>query len=235
MPDLRRRKSVRSGVVIPLIRHALRHVDCLLVLAILLTAGCARRNEAPPARGKVSAEIADQGPRLVGQPPTVQIELPPRMTTALAADDTSFTTLSPFDFVADIVPGTSGWSYPYDSLQAPFAVIADVDGDGRNDVALLQRSQSAERVVVVFDRAPDPRVVVAKAWSRATAGDTGPTGFYLTRFRAGPYHVPDFGGSGDSSRVVTLPYTGIEVSNFGKAATTYYWADGQFRSVTTGD
>jgi hypothetical protein len=218
-----RRAACRCGVLIP------------LCLTLVITASCARHEETPVPRGKVSAEIAEKGPRLVGQPPTVALELPPRTTRALAADDTSFTTLTPFDFIADIVPGGKGWSYPYDLRQAPFALIADFDGDGRNDVALLQRSKGAGRVAVVFDDVDGPRVVVAKSWDRMTAGDAGKCGFYLTRFRAGPFRVPDFGGSGDSGRVVTLEHEGIEVSNYGKTATTYYWNGHAFESVTTGD
>jgi len=209
-----------------------------LLLALLLLGGCARSEKAEAPRGKVSAEIADQGPHLVGNPPTVQIELPPRMTLALAGSDTSFTTLTPFDFVHEIAPGSNvegAWGYPYDGRQSPFAVIADFDGDGRDDVALLQRSASAGRVVVVFDRADAPRVETAKQWSRMTAGDTGKSGFYLSRFPAGPYKVPDFGGSGDTSRTVTLAHEGIEVSNYGKAATTYWWTGEKFDSVTTAD
>lgn len=240
--DLRRRKSVRFGVVIPLIRHALRHVDCLMVLALLLTAGCARPEEAAtPAspRGKVSAEVAEQGPRLVGQPPNVALELPPRMTQALADEHTEFRTLTPPEFLDDIVPGKSGWSYPYDSRQAPFAVIADFDGDGRMDVALLQQNVRGGRAAVVLDRTPAPRVLVLRTWVwdvlPNTRSDPGPFRFYLTRFPAGRFRVPDFGGSGDTSQVADLAHEGVELSYFGKAATTYYWSDGAFRSVTTSD
>jgi hypothetical protein len=212
----------------------------ILAAAALAAFGCAKteKTAAPAPRGKVSAEIADQGPRLVGTPPTVQIELPPRMTMALAEDDTSFATLSPFDFVKDVSPGSNvdgAWKYPHDDRQAPFALVADFDGDGKDDVALLQRSREAGRVVVVFDRADHPRVETVRTWSRMTAGDTGKSGFYLTRFPAGPYHVPDFGGSGDTSKVVTLAHEGIEVSNYGKTATTYWWTGEKFDSVTTGD
>ena len=209
------------------------------VIVLVLLAGCARtetKTEAP--RGKVSAEVADQGPRLVGNPPTVQIELPPRMTLALAHKDMSFSTLTPFEFVHDISPGSSvegGWHYDYDGRQAPFAVIDDFDGDGKDDVALLQRSKERGRVVVVFDRDPSPEVGTVKEWSRMTGGDAGKSGFYLSRFPAGPYKVPDFGGSGDTSRTVTLPHEGIEVSNYGKTATTYWWNGETFESVTTGD
>jgi hypothetical protein len=78
------------------------------------------------------------GPHLVGNPPTVQIELPPRMTLALAADDTGFATLAPFEFVSALLPGPEAkgvWRYPYDGRQAPFAVIADFDGDERDEAS----------------------------------------------------------------------------------------------------
>jgi hypothetical protein len=210
-------------------------VRTIPLLALLAAFGCAKA-EAP--RWKVSAQVADQGPRLVGQPPAVQVELPPRMTPALAAEDPGFTTLTPFDFVNEIVPGdTTGgaWRYPYDGRQAPFAVIADFDGDGTHDVALLQRSQAKGRVIALLDRAGGPRAVKVREWDRRSAGDAGKCGFYLSRFRAGPYRVPDFGGSGDTAKTVTLAHEGIEVSNYGKAATTYYWTGDRFESVTTGD
>ena len=195
----------------------------LVVLALVVLAGCAQKQEVP--RGKVAADVADKGPRLVGNAPTVQIELPPRMTQALAAGDSGYATLTPCDFVSEIVPGdaTDGaWRYSYNAREAPFAVIADFDGDGSDDVALLQHSLDAGRVVV------------AKAWERTTAGDTGKSGFYLSLFRAGPYRVPDFGGSGIDT-TVTLAHEGIQVSNYGKAATTYYWTGDKFASVATGD
>jgi hypothetical protein len=209
-----------------------------LLLVLLLLAGCAPSKKTEAPRGKVSAEIADQGPRLVGNPPTVQVELPPRMTLALAEGDTSFTTLTPFDFVHEISPGSSvkgTWHYDYDGRQAPFAVIADFDGDGRDDVALLQRSASTGRVVVVFDRTDGPKVANAREWSRVTSGDVGKSGFYLSRFPGGPHKVPDFGGSGDTARTVTLAHEGIEISNYGKTATTYWWTGDKFDHVTTAD
>jgi hypothetical protein len=219
------------------IKSALGLCGGAILLCNLL--GCARsetKKQADSPRTKVSAEIADQGPRLVGQPPTVQIELPPRMTLALADENAGYTTLTPQDFVAEIVPGTAGgWSYPYDDRQAPFAAIADFDGDGRSDVALLQRSNLGGRAAVVLDAQPAPRVVELRAWTNAATGESGKTGFYLTRFPAGRFKVPDYGGSGDTSQVADLAYEGIQVSAYGKAATTYYWTDGQFRSVTTGD
>ena len=206
-----------------------------IALLMLGTSGCAQKQEVP--KGKVAADVADRGPRLVGNPPTVQIELPPRMTQALAAGDSGYATVTPFEFVKSIVPGDAGdgtWHYAYNGREAPFAVIADFDGDGRDDVALLQRSPETGRVVVVFDDPDHPRVAIAKAWARVTSGDVGKSGFYLSLFRAGPYRVPDFGGSGFDS-TVTLPHEGIQVSNYGKAATTYYWTGDKFESVQTGD
>jgi len=206
-----------------------------VILILLVLGGCAKPQETP--KGKVAPEIADKGPRLVGNPPTVQIELPPRMTRELAAEDTSFKTLTPFEFVYEIVrtdPVDGAWRYSYNGRESPFAVIADFDGDGNDDVALLQRSQTKGRVVAVLDRGDEPRVVLVKEWERVTSGDVGKSGFYLSLFRAGPYHVPDFGGSGIDT-TVTLAHEGIQVSNYGKAATTYYWTDERFASVVTGD
>jgi hypothetical protein len=216
-----------------------------LILLLVLVTGCARRTETPTPRGKVSAEVADRGPRLVGNPPNLQIELPPRMTQALARSDSGFVTLTPFDFVADIVPGdtTSGaWRYPYDGRQAPFAVIGDFDGDGRDDVALLQRATESApfradgRVVVVFDRASTPFAPTATSWNSRIAGGGVKCGFYLTRFRKGPFKPPDWVGAGDTSHTINMPYEGIEVSNFGKTAMTFWWTpEGDFDEVRTAD
>jgi len=211
-------------------------VKRVLLILLVLVGGCAKPQETP--KGKVAPEIADKGPRLVGNPPTVQIELPPRMTAALATSDTSFATLTPFDFVYEVSPGStidSAWHYTYDGHQAPFAVIADFDGDGRDDAALLQRSGSTGRVVVIFDRTDGARVATVRDWSRVTSGDVGKSGFYLSRFPAGPYKVPDFGGSGDTARTVVLEHEGIQISNYGKTATTYWWTGKKFQSVTTAD
>jgi len=216
-----------------------------LLLVVLVLAGCtpAKKSEAP--RGKVSAEIADKGPRLVGNPPTVQIELPPRMTAALAESDSGYATLTPFDFVKEVVPGETtdgGWRYPYDGRQAPFAVIGDFDGDGRDDVALLQRSKDgpgierpAARVVFVFDRAARARAEHAYSLRYFDLSPGAKTGFYLTRFPAGPFRIPDFGGSGDTARTVTFPNESVELSNYGKTAGAIGWVGEGFEFVQTGD
>ena len=198
-----------------------RIVGAALVAAVGL-AGCARKEPVQDSRrGKVSAEIADQGPRLVGNPPTVQIELPPRMTQALAAADSGYTTLSPADFASAIVPGRAGtWSYPYDGNQAPFAVLGDFDGDRRKDVALLQRSPDRGRVAVVFDLTDGPRVAIAKTWNRSAADDKGGSRFYLLISRE-IFVAPS------GARAITL-------GNWGKPATTFSWM-GETFSVDSGD
>ena len=215
----------------------------LLVLLVLAT-GCAKPAQEAP-KGKVAPGIADRGPRLVGKPPTVQIELPPRMTAAMAESDSGYATLTPFDFVEQVVPGdpvAGAWKYPYDGRQAPFAVIGDFDGDGRDDVAMLQRSKDGPgpgrtpaRILFVFDRAERPWAGHAYSLPHFDASAGAKTGFYLTRFPAGSIRVPDFGGSGDTARTVTFPNESIELSNYGKTARAIGWTGEAFESVQTGD
>lgn len=215
-----------------------------LVILLLFAAGCAKPAQEAP-KGKVAADVADQGPRLVGNPPTVQIELPPRMTAALAAIDSGFVTLTPFDFVPEIVPGDStdgAWRYSYNDRESPFAVIGDFDGDGRKDVALLQRStgpafmKAEGRVVVIFDRTSGAVAATATSWNFPFVDKGSKSGFYLTTFRPGPYTPPDFGGSGQPRRTINFPYEGIQLSNYGKTATTYWWTrEGDFESAATAD
>ena len=196
-----------------------------LCAVLLLAPGCAR-SDAPKAnerRGKLSPEVVDAGPRLVGNPPTVQIELPQRMTATLAAADSGFVTLGPFDFVKDVASGSrsdGAWRYSYDGHQAPFALIADFDGDRHDDVALLQRSPEAGRVVVLFDRSDGVRAEIVKAWNRASADDLGKSAFYLT--------ISNRLISSTGERLITL-------GNYGKTATTYSWSDLGFESVPLGD
>jgi hypothetical protein len=216
-----------------------------LILLVVLS-GCAKPAPEPP-KGKVSAEVADQGPRLVGNPPTVQIELPPRMTQALARGDTAYATLSPFDFVPEIVPGDTAsgvWRYPYDGRQAPFAVIGDFDGDERDDVAILQRltepslmhpSMEGGRVVFVFDRMTGAVAVTATSWNFPAAGKGGKSAFYMTRYPAGRHSLPDFGGSGADTRTITLPFESVEIANWGKTARVLAWTGEGFEAIQTAD
>ena len=215
----------------------------ITALLLIVLSGCRGRSETDSSSTPTAEDSTKEGeevrsgtaPSLTGAPPDVRIELPPRFGEALAADGSGFSTLGPTDSGPEILGGTGRWSYPWTAREAPFAVIADFDGNGSKDVALLQRSEGEGRAVVVLDVPPRPRAVELRRWSRADAGESGPlTSFYLRLHRAGLMRVPDFGGSG-ADTTVTLPREGIEVVAWGKAAKTYWYSNGRFESVTTAD
>jgi len=173
-------------------------------------------------------------PSLEGTPPIVRLVLPARFEEALSAE-ASFSTLTSTDFGPEILQGTGGFTYPWSGNEAPFGVIADFDGDGRRDVAVLQRSATHGRAAVVLDTQPRPRVVELRRWSRADVGETRALSpFYLRLHPKGTMRVPDFGGTG-ADTTVTVVHEGIEVVAYGQAARTYWYSNGNFTSLTTAD
>ena len=215
----------------------------LTAVPLLIVAGCSRPEETrrpglPADSTKATApepEVTTGPPNLEGTPPEVRLVVPARFEGALVAQGGSFVTLTPGDFMPQIIAETGGWSYPWSDREAPSAVIADFDGNGSRDVALLQRSGTEGRAVAVLDVPPRPRVVELRRWSRADAGESGPrTSFYLRLHPAGTMRVPDFGGSG-ADTTVTLAHDGVEVVAFAQAARTYWYSNGDFMSITTAD
>ena len=217
-----------------------------LLLLAALASGCARGPDTsssstagPPAADSTPARdpipSASGPPRFEGTPPEVSLVVPARFDEALAADR-AFVTLTGRDFGPEILGGSGGFAYPWSAREAPFAVIADFDGNGARDVALLQRSDKEGRAVVVLDVPPRPRVVHLRRWARSAAGDTGElSAFYLRLHPAGTIRVPDFGGSGAGDSTVTLVHEGIEVVAYGQAARTYWYDNGDFASIGTAD
>ena len=179
---------------------------------------------------------AGGGPRLVGTATDVTVELPARFEEVLADSVGNFATVTSGELSPGILggPGGGGFRYPWSERQAPFAVIADFDGNGANDVVLLQRSPEMGRVVAVLDVPPRPRVIELRRWARADAGEGGPmTSFYLMLQPAGAMHAPDFGSGVDTT--ITLRREGVVVAYFGQAARTFWYEDGRFESRTTAD
>ena len=207
-------------------------VRAVLVITLSISmSGCRDKSEVPPD----PAEVVDAGPSLTGTPPQVQALLPGSFTQALNAGGGSFVTVAPNEFSPMIVGGHGEGAARWGEREAPFAVLADFDGDGRRDAVLLQRSPDEGRVVAVLNDLPKPRVVELRRWARTDAGDAPPlTGFYLRLHPAGMLRVPDFGGGGGDT-TVTLNHEGVEVVAYGQAARTYWYADGDFTSLTTAD
>jgi hypothetical protein len=226
------------------LRHlqSVRARGALVLVLVTGMVGCGRGTdtsssddpEPDSARQEVAVVPAAGPPSLEGTPPDVRLVLPARFEEALAAEG-SFTTLTRTDFGPEILSGTGGFTYPWSAREAPFAVTADFDGDGRLDVAVLQRSTTHGRAAVVLDAEPQPRVAELRRWARSDAGDTGALSpFYLQLHPAGTMRMPDFGGTG-SDTTVTLAHTGIEVVAYGQAARTYWYENGRFTSLTTAD
>jgi hypothetical protein len=221
-----------------------RASSSVLVLAMSLAmGGCQAKSDdvagtpasSAPTDSLQPIEPAGAGPTLSGTPPIVQPVLPASFEEALIAAGGSFVTVTPAEFSRQIVGGSSGGAARWGDREAPFAVLADFDGNGRRDAVLLQRSPSEGRVVAVLNDLPKPRLVELRRWARADAGDTGPlTGFYLRLHPPGTLRVPDFGGGGGDT-TVTLTHEGVEVVAYGQAARTYWYADGDFTSLTTAD
>jgi hypothetical protein len=217
-------------------------VSALLLLALAGCAGDERTtttdtSPAPDTTAPAPSEPAPTTPPLFeGTAPAVTLVLPERFDTALHDDDSTMVTLPHSAFGPEILGGAGGWSYPFTPREAPFGVIADFDGNGTRDVALLQRADDEARAIVVLDVPPRPRVLTLRKWKRAEAGEPGPlSGFYLRLHPAGTIDVPDFGASGRADSVVTLPREGVQVVAWGKAARTYWYSNGDFVSLQTAD
>ena len=206
----------------------------LVITLSIPIGGCRDKSEAPRDPAEVPSEL-NVGPALTGTPPQATVLLPPSFSEALDAGGGSFVTVAPNEFSPMIVGGHGEGAARWGEREAPFAVLADFDGNGRRDAVLLQRSPDEGRVVAVLNDLPKPRVVELRRWARTDAGDAAPlTGFYLRLHPAGTLRVPDLGGGGGDT-TVTLTHEGVEVVAYGQAARTYWYADGDFTSLTTAD
>jgi hypothetical protein len=174
-------------------------------------------------------------PVLLGQPPDVRMVLPSRMERALEASGRGFRTYAVADFDTAIVRESPGWRYPFDPSQAPFGVIGDFDGDRRWDAALLQRSASEFRSVVVLDRTPSPEVVELSRTTLAAAElEDGQVWWFLMRVAPGSIPVPNW-ETGAVDTTIELGHDALEMVYFEKAAVMHYYVDGRFLEIATAD
>src|SRR5688572_5830314 len=103
----------------------------ILVLSFFVgVTGCRAKSEAP---AESAVEDPGVGPALAGTPPQVQLLLPSRFEEALAAAGGNFVTVAPAEFGPGIVGGPVGGAARWSEREAPFAVLADFDGNGAQD------------------------------------------------------------------------------------------------------
>jgi len=198
---------------------------CVLLVATWLAGavGCAPRGD----------HAADAGPLLVGPVHAPRLVLPERMRERLERGVPGFRVATLEDFHPEVRAFLASPGYAWSRTQAPFAVIGDFDGDERYDIAVLQCSDDSSRFVVVLDTEPVPRVVEVGRGARIP-GEWHGLSDYLSYVPSGEMTWPDFEADTPDS-IVWLEHAAFERSIFGKAALTYVYEQGEFRTYATGD
>jgi hypothetical protein len=163
-----------------------------------------------------------------------EVPIPDRLARALKASAPGFQTFVWADFDTAITNPDVGWNPPFDSTRSPSTVIADLDGDGHPDVAVLQRSAGERRFAVVLDREPTPQVVELERWPDSPESRHAPLQEFLMRADAGPIELPNW-DTGDPDTTIQVPHGGVEYVIWEKASELYYYENGKFKSVTTSD
>ncbi len=109
----------------------------------------------------------------------------------------------------------------------PGLAMVDLDGSGKLSfaMALLQRRAGGqfEQLVVLHAVGRGTKAEVLEPWFSA--------GNPVVVWRAPPGRAPTW----DGGRGVTVSHDSIVFEAFESASTSYYWAGGRFRHITTGD
>lgn len=129
--------------------------------------------------------------------------------------------------------------YPFTARQAPFAVIADLNGDGREDLVVEGRDAKSQLLLAVLSMPGGLGVkTLEKGPRRDPASQTYEVGngqtqrglwVYLKRIPPGTLE------SGYEDEPLNLRHAAVERIYFMKAAVVLYYADGRFREYVTGD
>jgi len=167
---------------------------------------------------------AAQIPRIVRQHDGHRVYLPPAMCKAAA----SIVPFSERNYDPEIIR-----HYPFSERQAPFAVVGDFDGDHHPDVLLDGTAGGRAVTLAVF---------TTGTGARAVNMGTGQAG--ARPLQAYWSLLPVRDASGRSHARVTSPYErkhttmsgdGLVRTYWEKAATLYYYREGEFRQYAVGD
>lgn len=160
------------------------------------------------------------------------VELSPKMNAAIRRFDATFVPWLDEDYLPSIRK-----YYRYTERQSPFAVLGDVNGDGRIDAILDGRTTSSCVLLAVLSRGDGYRVHVIHSsevtdiktqYSSGTGVEYGLDGF-LT------YCAPRRINSPYESLPLILRHDAFERVAWERASSVYYYRDGRFRTYTTSD
>jgi hypothetical protein len=150
------------------------------------------------------------------------------MLALLSAMDSGFTPYADAQYRADLLS-----RYPADAHSRPYAVIADFNGDGRQDVVVDGESRGRIRRIVLLSGGSGFRaLLLAEQPSRAGAGlGKGQRTVYLRYVaRRRIDSTPELEDS-----VLTLRHDAFEVGYWEEASVLYYWDGRAFAEYVTGD
>lgn len=214
----------------------------LLVLSAL-SLGCAGREQLPadtataasrdtartsrPDTTVVGNAVVDSAlaePQLVLHGSEYRLHLPPSMAAALAEEGKL--EIARFDEYSE---GVRRYASDVGPRQALSAVVADFDGDGRDDAVVHARKRSApdsaQVFVAILNQSTGARVIEVQRYPLYS----GPLGEYLI------YQKAETIRSAHEKQPLTLTTDAFQIVFFEKAAQLYYYRDGVFRQYFTAD
>ena len=111
-------------------------------------------------------------------------------------------------------------------------VNGNFNGDGKPDYALLlENDQHAFIIWVLQSGVNDYKAIELKELTEATS----PLNIGLELIGKGKLNYLSMNENADDIKTLDLKYQAIQVSYFEASAETFYWKNGKYQSVTTGD
>jgi hypothetical protein len=180
---------------------------------------------APSCRKEVPVSL----PRIVGSGLATRLDLPPAMQSALDEHNGFMTGDRHVMRMSEFAPAVLAALHEESPVgEAPFAVVLDLDGDAREDVALIERDFLGMKFVLI--RSPSGVPVVEDL--QTTIGsdrENGLTSLRLRRRRAGPFLAHD--SIGKQYRLM-LDHDGVIQEQNERDRSLYYWSGGAIHEIS---